>query len=166
MSGGGAGVSFGTRLACTGSSQPSAEQEPSQVTRLGADRASVVWPAEQVPRTRTPLRFLAVTAVDAKPQAEVHCYGRRVKRLVSHTHPGRHTPMAQLVAQDLPARIRAAVEDVDDTRDAYRLSLEVRDKLIVEAIDSGMTQKQVAAMAKVQKGRISAILSNSEADDE
>ena len=74
--------------------------------------------------------------------------------------------MAQLVATDLPNRMAAAVEEVKDTRDAYELALAQRDQLVVEAIDRGMTQTQVAKLAGVQKGRISAILANSQADDD
>lgn len=69
------------------------------------------------------------------------------------------------VAQDLPARLKAAAADVSDTRKAHELSLAARDELIVRAIDvEGMSQKAVADLAGVAKGRISAILASSQPD--
>lgn len=69
------------------------------------------------------------------------------------------------VAKDLPTRLKAAAADVADTRKAHELSLAARDELIVEAIDvEGMSQKSVAALAGVAKGRISAILAGSQPD--
>jgi predicted XRE-type DNA-binding protein len=70
------------------------------------------------------------------------------------------------VAQNLPARLKAAAADVGDTRKAYELSLAARDELIVEAIDvEGMSQKAVADLAGVAKGRISAILAKPDDDE-
>lgn len=71
-----------------------------------------------------------------------------------------------LVLTDLPTRIKAAAEETRDAREAYDLATEQRNKLIVEAVDGGMTQKEVATLAGVAKGRISAILAGSQADDE
>lgn len=70
------------------------------------------------------------------------------------------------VLADLPARIKAAAEDVRDAKDAYDLALAQRDELIVDAIDQGMSQLKVADLAGVRKGRISAILANSQAGDD
>lgn len=70
------------------------------------------------------------------------------------------------VLTDLPARITAAAASVRDARDAYDLALEQRDGLIVEAIDDGMSQLKVAELAGVRKGRISAILANSQPDED
>lgn len=71
-----------------------------------------------------------------------------------------------LVLTDLPARIKAAAADTRDAKEAYDLATEQRNRLIVEAVDGGMTQQAVAALAGVAKGRISAILAGSQADDD
>jgi hypothetical protein len=75
--------------------------------------------------------------------------------------------MATEVLADLPTRIRAARDVVNDRKKAYNLALAQWKDLIVEAVDSGMTQTQVAAMAGVAKGRIHAVLvaSQPDADD-
>ena len=70
------------------------------------------------------------------------------------------------VLPDLTPRLRAATAAVRDAKDAYELALQQRDELVVEAIDSGMSQKAVAAIAGVAKGRISAILASSQAGDD
>jgi len=67
VSGGGAGVLAGTRRAFTPSSQPSWLQVPSHVSRPGFERASVVCPAAQVPRTRTPWLLLGVLTRVSSP---------------------------------------------------------------------------------------------------
>lgn len=71
--------------------------------------------------------------------------------------------MPQLVAEDFPTRLAKAGQEVRDRYDAWQLALEQRDELVVQAIDTeGMTQSAVAAIIKVQKGRISAILAGSQ----
>jgi len=70
------------------------------------------------------------------------------------------------VLPDLTPRIKAAAAAVADAKEAYDLALEQRDQLIVDAIDGGMSQQAVATIAGVAKGRISAILASSQADDE
>lgn len=70
------------------------------------------------------------------------------------------------VLQDMPTRLRAAAAAVRDTKTAYDLALEGRDELVVEAIDDGMSQMTVADAIGVKKGRISAILANSQPDED
>lgn len=73
--------------------------------------------------------------------------------------------MPSKVATDLPARLTAAAAAVDDARRAYQLALAQRDELVVEAIDhEGMSQQSVAALIRVKKGRIHAILAGSQPD--
>jgi hypothetical protein len=87
--------------------------------------------------------------------------------------PSEHVPRTRtrrpvLAATTVDAKGQVEVHcyaDVGDTRKAYELSLAARDELIVEAIDvEGMSQKAVADLAGVAKGRISAILAGSQPD--
>ena len=59
-------------------------------------------------------------------------------------------------------RLRAAARAVVDSREAYDAARELRDALIVEAIDQGMQQKAVAALTGVSRSRVIAILGVSE----
>lgn len=70
------------------------------------------------------------------------------------------------VLPDLTPRMKAAQESVRDAKDAYDLALQQRDELVVDAIDRGMSQKAVAGILGVAKGRVSAILASSQADDD
>lgn len=74
-------------------------------------------------------------------------------------------PAAAEVAQDMPTRLRKSREAVKDAKSAYDLRLTHWKGLIREAIDEhGMSQLEVAKLAGVAKGRISAILA--EPDDD
>lgn len=72
--------------------------------------------------------------------------------------------MATTVLNDLPARLKTAAEEVRDAKVAYDLALEQRDALVVTAVDTGMSQKAVAEIIGVAKGRISPILASSQRD--
>lgn len=75
-------------------------------------------------------------------------------------------PATTEVARDLPTRLRKAAAAVADARKAYELSLELRDEIIVEAIDEhDMSQIAVAELAGVAKGRISPILAKAGAGE-
>jgi len=75
-------------------------------------------------------------------------------------------PASAEVAHDLPSRLRAAAAAVTDAKKAWDLRIKQRNAIIVEAIDEhGMSQMAVADLAGVVKGRISAILANSDDDD-
>ena len=67
---------------------------------------------------------------------------------------------AREVLPDLLPRIKAAAVDARDKTDAAQLAQRMRDRLIVEAVDAGISQRHVAAAAGVSKGRIIAILGN------
>jgi predicted XRE-type DNA-binding protein len=75
-------------------------------------------------------------------------------------------PAPTEVAQDLPTRLRKAAAAVADARKSYELALELRDQIIVEAIDEhDMSQIRVAELAGVAKGRISPILAKAGAGE-
>ena len=57
-------------------------------------------------------------------------------------------------------RLRAAGRAVTDSREAYDAARELRDALIVQAIDEGMQQNAVARAAGVSRARVIAILGN------
>jgi predicted XRE-type DNA-binding protein len=75
--------------------------------------------------------------------------------------------MPRVVAQDMPARLAAAADAVDDTGKAHRLALAQRRELIFEAVDrEGMAQRAVAKLARVAQSRVSAILAHPDDDDD
>jgi predicted XRE-type DNA-binding protein len=74
--------------------------------------------------------------------------------------------MPRAVAQDMPARLAAAADAVDDTGKAHRLALQHRRELIFEAVDrEGMAQRAVAKLARVAQSRVSAILAAPDDDE-
>jgi len=62
------------------------------------------------------------------------------------------------VLTDMNPRLEAAAADLDDAREKYRASLELRNYLVVAAVDHGMSQRAVAAAAHVAVSRVSALL--------
>lgn len=69
------------------------------------------------------------------------------------------------VASEVRVRLEKAASEVADSKDAYDLAVEQRDRLVLEAIDlHGMSHQGVAAAIGVAKGRISAILASSQPD--
>ena len=60
----------------------------------------------------------------------------------------------------MPERLRAAARAVGDTREAYDAARELRDALIVQAIDEGMQQNAVARAAGVSRSRVVAIIAD------
>lgn len=54
--------------------------------------------------------------------------------------------MAEVLV-DLPTRIATAAAVVRDAAASHKLAVEVRDKLIVQAVDEGMSQRAVAKAA-------------------
>ncbi|MCW2754646.1 MAG: hypothetical protein JWQ32_2057 [Marmoricola sp.] len=67
---------------------------------------------------------------------------------------------AQEVVPDLLPRIRAAATDVRDATDAAQLAQRLRDQLIVQAVDAGISHRHIATAAGISKSRIVAILGN------
>ena len=73
--------------------------------------------------------------------------------------------IARAVATDLPARLHQAAVEVRDAEEAWKLAIQRRDELVVEALDvHGMPQTAVAEIIGVRKGRIHGILVASQAD--
>lgn len=73
--------------------------------------------------------------------------------------------LAAAVATDLPTRLHKAAVEARDAEDAWKLAIERRDKIVVEAIDvHGMPQTAVAEIIGVRKGRIHGILVGSQRD--
>jgi hypothetical protein len=73
--------------------------------------------------------------------------------------------MATLVLTDVLPRLIAAGRAVRSAHDAHQAELELRDDLVVAAVDHGINQREVARAAGVSVARISAILANSQPDD-
>lgn len=74
--------------------------------------------------------------------------------------------MPTTVLHDLPARLQTAARDVRDTTTARLHALELRDHLVVQACDAGMTEQEVARLIGVHKSRVSAILRASDPEDD
>lgn len=71
------------------------------------------------------------------------------------------------VASEVAVRLRKAQDRVEETEEAWRLALEQRAKIVVEAIDvHGVSQQAIAAELGVTKGRIHGILVDSQRDDQ
>lgn len=67
------------------------------------------------------------------------------------------TPVSPVLT-DMKPRLEAAGREVTSTRDAHRAALEVRDELVITAVDHGMSQRAVAAAAGITVARVCAIL--------
>jgi DNA-directed RNA polymerase specialized sigma24 family protein len=73
--------------------------------------------------------------------------------------------IAAAVATDLPTRLHKAAQEARDAEEAWKLALERRDRIVVEALDvHQMSQTAVADIIGVRKGRIHGILLASQAD--
>lgn len=70
------------------------------------------------------------------------------------------------VLTDMKPRLKAAAADVADARDRYRAALTLRNRLVVAAVDNGMSQRAVASAAGVAVSRITALLVAGDVDDE
>lgn len=66
-------------------------------------------------------------------------------------------------AADLPARIAAARTDVDEKRTAYRLAVELRNALVVAAVDEGYRHQSVADLAGLDRKTLSEIVARADA---
>lgn len=66
--------------------------------------------------------------------------------------------------EDLPGRLRVAAREVADARDAYRLAVELRNALVVAAIDEGFTQQAVSRAAGIDRKTITEIVARADAE--
>lgn len=73
--------------------------------------------------------------------------------------------MAPAVLTDMNPRLQAAAAAVASARDSHLAKLELRDELVVAAVDQGMSQRVVARAAGVSVARVCAILVNSQYDN-
>lgn len=73
--------------------------------------------------------------------------------------------MVSPVLTDMNPRLEAAAVAVRSAHEAYRAQVELRDTLVVAAIDHGMSQRQVAKAAGVSVARVCAILAGSQPGD-
>ncbi len=55
-------------------------------------------------------------------------------------------------------RLTRAAEIVADRRSAWRAALDLRDRVIVEAVEAGVTVRAVARAARLSEGRVVAIV--------
>lgn len=74
---------------------------------------------------------------------------------------------ARAVVTPMPERLAAARREVDDAVASLALARKTRNQLVVEAVDSGeLSQRAVAAAAGITVPRVSAILGQSDDDDD
>lgn len=73
--------------------------------------------------------------------------------------------MVSTVLTDMNPRLEAASSAVRSAREALAAEVELRDRLVVAAIDQGMSQRAVAAAAGISVPRVCAILAGSQPDD-
>lgn len=59
----------------------------------------------------------------------------------------------------MPDRLAAAADHVEETHRAYQLAVEHRNRLIIDAVDSGMPQRLVARAARVSQPHVVRVLS-------
>lgn len=71
----------------------------------------------------------------------------------------------ETVLTDLKPRLEAARADTEDAREKYLASLELRNELVIAAVDAGMSQRAVAAAAGVGVSSVSRILLGTGRDD-
>lgn len=71
----------------------------------------------------------------------------------------------QPVITDMKARLEAAGTAVADATEVLRAARELRDQLVVAAVDQGMSLRAVAAAAGITSARVCAILAVPPAED-
>ncbi len=71
---------------------------------------------------------------------------------------GTLTAVTDDTADTYPARLAAAAGQVDDLRAALDAAIELRDQLIVQAVEAGYTNRETARAAGLSEGRVVAIL--------
>jgi predicted XRE-type DNA-binding protein len=71
------------------------------------------------------------------------------------------------VLTPMPERLAAAAVAVAEAADALRLARQLRDELVVQAVDEeGISQRSVAAAAGITGARVAAILAHPGDDDD
>lgn len=62
------------------------------------------------------------------------------------------------VLPDLLPQIEAAARAARDAEDSWRLAIRLRDALVVDAVDAGISHRHIAAASGLSKSRIVGIL--------
>lgn len=62
--------------------------------------------------------------------------------------------------QAIKERIRAAADDVEAHREAFHLACELRDELVIEALEAEFPTRDVARWARLSQSRVTAILAS------
>jgi hypothetical protein len=75
------------------------------------------------------------------------------------------TAAPTLVLTDVVPRLQAAGRAVRSTHDAWKAELELRDALVVAAVDHGMSHREIARAADICGTRVIAILIDSQRAD-
>ena len=73
--------------------------------------------------------------------------------------------MPEVVLAPMPERLRAAAADVRDATEALKLATKLRDQLVREAVDEGMSQRAVADVIGQRVGNVSRILAKPDDDE-
>lgn len=73
--------------------------------------------------------------------------------------------MAAPVLTDMKPRLEAAADAVISAKDAHQAALEIRNELVVAAVDYGMSLRTVARAARITDSRVCAILASSQGDN-
>jgi DNA invertase Pin-like site-specific DNA recombinase len=71
--------------------------------------------------------------------------------------------MSEVLPGILP-RLAKASADTEDRRDAFDAAKELRDQIVVEAIDNGLTQRDVAKGGNISRALVNKILNQSQVD--
>lgn len=68
------------------------------------------------------------------------------------------------VLLDMRTRLKAAAATAADAKTGYLIALKLRNGLVVQAVDEGMEQQEVARLIGVHKSRVVTILADSQPD--
>lgn len=75
-----------------------------------------------------------------------------------NAHPKVQVSVPNPVLTDVNPRLQAAAAATESSYQQWKTDLELRDELIEAAVDEGMSQRKVAAAAKVSVSRVAGIL--------
>jgi hypothetical protein len=70
-----------------------------------------------------------------------------------------------VLGDDYRPRLEAAADEVESTRAALAAALKRRNRIIIDAVDHGLTQKLVAGWAKIKQPHVIRILARGDDDD-
>jgi hypothetical protein len=174
VSGGGAGVSAGTRRQYTFNPQPSVAHGPCLVTRPGAAITSVVWSFLHVPRHRTltatspprthhaeretgrdPANFTAVNHDDKSTEGRSRADDHRGEDLVDSPRGSR---MSNTVTAAPLAELTEYADQLDEIEKQKKAALTARNRAVVRLVDDGYAQDAVARAIRRKPTAVTKIL--------